>query len=278
MNYSDTKLIQIYSIAKTFLIKEMNCDNAENILQEYLNMPDKSCQPVDISEIYSRILASAQNANSKANVIGGAIGGIRNLDTVLFDFSPEKTLAYYEKNADKLLDDIVKKLNPVGKINREPKGLWVRYCQTILSAAEFLVQFQDGKDFYDWANHFYQDNKSVAALPLILEQEIYGIGYALACDFLKELGFVNYGKPDVHIKDIFSAIGLCDVKAKDYAIQKVIVRIAKANQISAYNVDKVFWLIGSGNFENHNWKIGSRKAVFIEFANHELKINAFQAA
>ena len=49
-------------------------------------------------------------------------------------------------------------------------------------------------------------------MPLILAAEIEGIGYTLACDFLKELGFIEYGKPDVHVIEIFVGIGLCPPK------------------------------------------------------------------
>ena len=110
------------------------------------------------------------------------------------------------------------------------------------------------------------------ALPMILAAEIYGIGYPLACDFLKELGFVDYGKPDVHVIDIFVGIGLCQPKPKPYQVQKVITKIADAASVTAYNVDKLFWLIGSGKFYNHkhlgkNGHIGRMKHAFIAHFN-----------
>ncbi len=140
------------------------------------------------------------------------------------------------------------------------------YCKTILSAAKFFKQFDDsGEDFYVWAKHFYNDQRSMAALPLVLAAEIEGIGYPLACDFLKELGFVNYGKPDVHVKQIFVGIGLCSPNASEYQIQKTIAQIAQAASVSAYSVDKVFWLIGSGNLYKHPdiGNIGRNKERFI---------------
>lgn len=87
----------------------------------------------------------------------------------------------------------------------------------------------------------------------MISYEISGMGFPLACDFLKELGFSEYGKPDVHLKDIFKALNLIDQNEKsatklDYQTFKVIDRIAEENDTTAYSVDKIFWLIGSGNF------------------------------
>lgn len=112
------------------------------------------------------------------------------------------------------------------------------------------------------------------ALPLILAEEIEGIGYTLACDFLKELGFVEYGKPDVHVIGIFVGIGLCQPKPNPYQVQKIITQIAEAAGVSCYNVDKLFWLIGSGKFykSDHqhlgkNGHIGRMKVEFISQFN-----------
>jgi hypothetical protein len=204
----------------------------------------------------------------KARVIGGAIDGVENLGKVLFSFDPLKVKKAFADNPDSLLKHIVKVLKPRGQILDKPRSIWPKYCKTILSSATFLGQFKSGEDFYEWANHFYQDQRSMAALPMILAAEIEGIGYPLACDFLKELGFVNYGKPDVHVIEIFVGIGLCDKKASPYQVQKVISQIASAVNVSSYNVDKLFWLIGSGKFYNHpelgnKCHIGSKKKEFI---------------
>jgi len=242
---------ETYSKAKNFLVKLIPSSNAINILETYLELPDKSNEPVEISELFARLLSSAQNANMKAGVIGGSIGGIRNLGKALFSFNPNEVEESFANDPDGLLEHIVEILKPRGQIRKTPRSIWPKYCKTILSSAAFFGQFKNGKDFYDWANHLYQDQRSMAALPMILAAEVEGIGYPLACDFLKELGFVNYGKPDVHVIEIFVGIGLCEQGASPYHVQKVISQIASAAGVSSYNVDKLFWLIGSGKFYNH---------------------------
>ena len=260
---------ELYIDAKKFLLANIPAPNGKEILDCYLKLPDSSAEPVDLPVLFERLLSSAQNANMKAGVIGNAIGGVHNLGKVLFRFNHLRTLKVYAGKPDKLLEYIEIKLKPKGKIRKGPQSIWPRYCNTILSVASFLSQFDSGDDFYEWANVLYGNKKTMPALPMLIAAEVDGVGYPLACDFLKELGFVEFGKPDVHVKDIFIAIGLCGTKPTDYQVQKIIARIAEAAKVSPYNVDKLFWLIGSGKFYKHenlgkNGRIGRLKQAYIE--------------
>jgi hypothetical protein len=234
-------------------------------------------KPKDLSIVYFKICVSAQNKQMSSKVIGGSINGLENLSKVLFDFDPVKVAEAYNKSEkDKLLDRIIESLNPHGQIRRTSRSIWPQYCQSVIDAAHFLCSFKDVDDFYKWADFFAEDFRAKPALPLMISYEISGIGFPLACDFLKELGFSEYGKPDVHLKDIFKALGLIDQNEKsvtklDYQTLKVIDRIAKENNTTAYSVDKVFWLIGSGTFYLSDLKIGSQKKTFIEQIKKTLK-------
>lgn len=240
---------KIYTEAKKFLIARIPSDDAKEILATYLEAPARNHQPVDLPELFRRILSSAQNANMKAGVIGKSIGGFNNLGKALYAFAPGKVTKKFGGKPEALLEHIERTLHPRGKIRRESTSIWPKYCKTILSAAAFLNQFSSGEEFYEWANGLYLNKRSMPALPMILAAEIEGIGYPLACDFLKELGFVDYGKPDVHVMKIFTGVGLCQPQSSlHYQAQKVITQIAEAAGVSSYNVDKLFWLIGSGRF------------------------------
>ena len=110
---------------------------------------------------------------------------------------------------------------------------------------------------------------------MLLDDEIEGFGFALSCDFLKELGYVNFPKPDVHLRDIFTALELCQEDADDYQLFKSVIRLSDHANVTPYNADKVFWLIGSGNFYKdpmigENGRIRSYKREFIEFARSKL--------
>ncbi len=265
---------EAYRKAKQFL-PSMNIHGVtRELVEKYLCPESLQPRPKTISGIYSNLLESAQNANMKAGVIGKAIGGIQNLSPILFGFDPNKTLLTYGRDWNWLLDEVEDKIKPNGKIRRTSRSIWPQYCRSILSGASFLLQFKSAKDFFRWVDFFDSDSRARASLPLLLSREIDGFGFALACDFLKEMGYVNFPKPDVHLRDIFRGIGLCDKPEDDYILFKSIVRLSINAKVSPYNADKVFWLIGSGYFYDDphigkEGRIGSHKKDFIQELNNE---------
>ena len=74
---------------------------------------------------------------------------------------------------------------------------------------------------------------------------------------------------DVHIKDIFVAFDLCE--DNDYSAYKAVIEMANIVKDSAYNVDKIFWLIGSGNYYLHNINIGRNKEQFIKLVKDQIQ-------
>ena len=258
---------KIYDCAKKFLLHNTPKEVTNEIIESYLNYSIKAnSKNWTIEQLFLRFLESAQNANMKAGVIGGSINGVDKLSEVLFQFNPKSVIQNFQ-DSKKLLDEIIEKLKPNGAIRRTEKSIWPKYCKTIISMSEFLSQFKDADDFFNWTDFFYNDKRSMPALPMILSEEVYGIGFPLACDFLKGLGYIEYGKPDVHIKDIFEAHNLVSKNATNYQILKSIIRIANNVGTTAYNVDKLFWLIGSGKFYNH--KNIPVKRLKDKFVKHE---------
>lgn len=257
-----------YSYGKDFLL-QMNTSVTPELLEKYLHLSEPKRHSQTIPLIYKALLISAQNANMRAKVIGESVGGIDNLGVVLCSFQPSEILAEFTQGWEQVLAAIERELQPRGQIRRAPRSIWPQYCKTILSAANFLVEFSTADEFYQWVDFFDRDNRSRSALPLLLEREIDGIGFALACDFLKELGYINFAKPDIHIRDIFTGIGLCPARAYDYDVFKAVVRVAMNVGVTPYNVDKLFWLIGSGNFYEdaqigNNGRVRSLKKEFIK--------------
>ena len=111
----------------------------------------------------------------------------------------------------------------------------------------------------------------MAVLPLLIPTELFGFQFALTCDFLKDLGFTNYGKSDVHIKAILEAYGFISEEESEDLILEKIFDMSKDANVSCYEFDKVLWLIGSGNFYKHpefgnNGFIGKMKDDFIALA------------
>jgi hypothetical protein len=265
-----------YDLAKDFLVRS-GADKGvtPELVEKYLHL-DKTVRPRTVAGLYERVLESAQSANMGAGVIGGSIGGVHRLGPVLCDFEPTQVLKKYASSWESVLDEIEARLKPRGSLRRTPRSIWPRYCRTILSGAKFLSQFSSADDFYGWVDLFDEDERARPALPMILSKEIAGFGFALACDFVKELGYENFSKPDVHVKDIFWAIGLSPYGSSDYEVFKAVARVARNVDVTPYDVDKLFWLMGSGHFYDdphvgNRGRIGSRKKQFIEVALSRLE-------
>lgn len=265
-----------YGLAKKYLPGLKIEGVTDELVEKYLNQKYLKRRPSSKRAIFQRLLKSAQNANMKAGVIGRSIGGVRELALVLDNFDPGSVLRKYGDSWEAVLAEIVKELKPRGQIRKTPRSIWPQYCRSILSAAVFIEQFQTEKNFYEWVELFDRDEKTRPALPLLLSREIDGFGFALSCDFLKEIGFKNFPKPDVHLRDIFTALSLVKDGKSDFRLFKAIVRVAANADASPFSVDKAFWLIGSGYFYDDpqigkNGRIGSRKRDFIEYARPLLR-------
>ena len=114
------------------------------LLDEYLNpaQPEKGHE--NLNAVFQRLVVSIQNANMKARVIGGSIGGVPALGQVLFDFDPHGVHAEYGDDWSRLLTGVEKKLKPKGKIRQEAQSIWPQFCRGVLSGAEFLQRFEGG--------------------------------------------------------------------------------------------------------------------------------------
>jgi len=252
---------QSYELAQKYLLGLPGI--SRKMIDKHIYFPPGK-RPRTLNEVYKRFLESAQNASMGPSVIGKSVGGIDALGKVLCGFDPADILDKYNDNWEKVLNTIIKELKPSGKIRQTSRSLWPRFSKTIISAARFLVQFKNEMDFYRWVNFFDKNTLARPALPMLLSYEIEGFGFPLACDFVKEIGYTNFGKPDVHLKKIFLELDLCK-KSDDYNVFKAIVRVANNVDVPPYTVDKVFWLVGSGNFYLDNLKVGRHADRFIRY-------------
>jgi len=92
-------------------------------------------------------------------------------------------------------------------IKENNKSHWVIYCKSVISIAEFLSAYKSLDEFQKFVDGFLTNEHSKLALPLLLSEEIFGFGFALACDFLKENVSPQFIKPDTHINYIAQGLG-----------------------------------------------------------------------
>jgi hypothetical protein len=148
-----------------------------------------------------------------------------------------------------------------------PHSYWVIFSKGAMSGAKYLDRFDALEDFLQYVQDFDEKLTTRPALPFLMGHEIFGYGFSLACDFLKELGFSNYAKPDTHLIDIFSGLDVSSKAALD--VFRAVSLLADEVEETPYAVDKAFWLIGSGNLYLNNAKFRTSKKEFIEEVRNE---------
>ncbi len=258
----DVKLKRIYKEAYGFLKRKVDESVLKKQLEYYHNH-----KPNSTKEIFKQMVGSLKNKQGYVNFIAD----VDQMDYILLGFEPKKILKKFGYDWKKLFLEFKEKFGQNYRMNIDNKrNAWVMYSRGVLSCSKFLSNFDSVKEFDDFVNSFFHNEFTIASLPMLLEKEIFGFGFPLACDFLKEIGYVQYGKPDVHLKEIFMELNLVKLDT-DYEVFKKIVKIGLLVNQDPVIVDKVFWLIGSGNFYESDIKIGKQKSEFIDYIKNKLK-------
>jgi len=212
-----------------------------------------------LPEVYKALLNHAKNRRGMPN----SIGKIENIEHLLFSFDHKKVLEAYPA-WDALFDSINEDpYTPPGRMEKSNnKNLWVVYCKAIISAAEFLIQFETYKDFESFTKPFWASEYTKLSLPLLLSTKIFGLGFALACDFIKENISPEFLKPDTHIRDIAQGLGITK-SSNDFIVYRDVEGYCRRVGKIPYEVDKLFWLIGSGKFYIFGVEVKTNKKKFI---------------
>lgn len=253
----------VFESAKDFLKNIMDSHNMDvSILKEHMQHEQRFD---DILDANHRLIRSLSNRSMMDSVIGFDKKE-KEMRSILFEYDPNKILAKY-RDADELLEKFKSEFNLQNTQSR--RSLWRKFSEGIISGSNFLASFRNKDDFDSFIKIFARNKYTKAALPMLLSKEIKGFGFALPCDFLKELGYRDYPKPDVHLIEIFNQLGLSETK-KDYDVYKSIIEMSEVVGEDAYTVDKIFWLIGSGKLVG-NKSIGRNRDNFIKSVEVRLK-------
>ena len=255
---------KIFDEAQEYLLSFDPID--ENMLDKHLNAW-KECKTHTVQDLLWGMLESVSNKRGMPHTIGP----IEKLRPFLEDFIPSRIIEKYDDDWKKLFKTIENKYKPPGRMAIDnPKSYWVIFCKSVISVSRFLSRFSNLDEFGNFVSQFYLNEYTRVALPLLLEKEVFGLGFALACDFLKENGYTKFVKPDVHIKAIFHGIGISKSNS-DYDVFKDVIRFSEDINELPYCVDKLFWLVGSGRFYLDEVRINTNREEFIERIKHEFR-------
>lgn len=214
-----------------------------------------------LEEVFEWIVVIAQNYQSLPNVIKyhqrrDAIKKILN------NFDVQKCK---EINPEELYYTFRKEFNVISKDTK--MNIWRKWSYSIVDSAKFLSEFASYKEFDKFVNNFAYNKYTKYSLPLFLSDRIKGFGFALACNFLKDVGYEDYPKPDVHLKDVLVKTNMC--KNSDSDVFEKIIEIAQDNDITPYCLDKMIWSICSGRFNISDKQTKGYKQDLIDYLNIE---------
>ena len=251
----DSKIF--YDLSMKYLIEKAAAHNVTGASLEDYFVPAPEKKNVYIPDDYIegtmnnllwRLLFHAQNTGQKRNVIGLEVRE-KEFKTVLCDFDYERIISSYENPAE-LYDSIIKKTG-VKKPTDARRSLAYRFARTTFDCCNVLKKYDSYDEFYNTME------REGDYAPLCLSLMIYDYGYALACDFLKELNpRFDFAKPDVHIRGVISEFcpetRKSDDNIESYLVGQKMKEIAGEIGCSVYKLDKIIWLICTETFYNHD--------------------------
>ena len=244
----------LYETAYKMLVSMLPYGMTETDLDKYFH--GDRYNPENLRGVYIALIRTAQNYQFMPNVIQ-------------FD-SREKAIGRMLHDFDY---NYVSTLNPEdlylafkNEFCVSSERSWRLWCKAVVDSAFFVKSFSSVDDF----DKYVSLSKDIKAAPLSISRKITGMGFALACNALKELGYLNYVKPDIHLIDI------CDklyISSRDQIeVFDAMQRIADENNITPYKLDKVLWLVCSGNFYKDGIRVNGRKEELISNVKSKMEI------
>lgn len=259
----------IYKSAYQYLISILPESINEGSLNKYFECESRNFKSLE--EVFERFIVSAQNYQAMPNIINFETRKKR-IKKILFDYNLRKIASLKIENLYQTFRKEFKVTSVDSKMNS-----WYKWSKSVIDTAKFICGFKDIEDFKTFVRLFDYNPTTRIALPLLISTKISGIGFALACDALKELGFIDYPKPDVHLINVFSSI---DTDCTDsVSVFETITRMAidcqnEDSTVTPYKIDKVFWLICSGNYYLDKLKITRHRDDFISYLQQKLNIQS----
>ena len=249
------KMIKVYQGAYNYLLEIKPDEISEEELQKYFVVDSNDFSTLE--EIFDHFIGSAQNYQSMPNIIKYDLRK-NEIKKMLADFDVQ---IVKKMDASDLYYQFREKFNVTSKDSKQ--NSWYKWSRAVVDSAKFLSDFKDADDFKDFVNGFNYNQITRMALPLLMEKKIHGVGFALACNTLKDLGFLDYPKPDVHLLDVCSELDLA--KRNQIDVFECVVKMANECKVTPYKVDKIIWLICSGRFYLDDINVGGHKKEFIEY-------------
>lgn len=261
-------------------VKEINCfiyksaieylwEHSQGLTQEIFETYLNDKRKTTMNEVFQVAVFSFRDWNPQFGK-SGISEHTEEIESLFKDYN----IQYFNQNIRTLPDDELDALfkKAFGGSNNAYKKVKENVCCT----AKYLSGFKNVTEMYAYFDSF-DSTKEVERNKLIgiIAGKVKWWGPALVPNWLKDIGMSNYSKPDDHVKFIISNLGLSS--DNEYDVIDAVFKIAEDyksvdNQASAFKLDRILWLIGSGNFYNHKGIVSfnGNRTEFVEMVKTEL--------
>lgn len=259
---TDKQAQEIYEVTKKLINKLANVFNINinELVEYYKPEPEYDLATATDENIYIRFAQSLQNSGHMTNTIKFDENQT-TIKKVLTKLRNNK----YSLDIDVYNDFLANKIRDKGT-KKKGKTNWQKYSKGLWDFHQKYKALDLQSEFKNLLNIKSESDRLDKTIKLANKiDNVHSIGFTLACDFLKECGCTWLAKPDVHILDIVGTIykepyiDLDDYKfkKKDYNncvknMYELVKKINKKyNDVTVYQLDKMFWLISTHNFYKH---------------------------
>jgi hypothetical protein len=184
---------------------------------------------------------------------------------VLFSFDANKSAATYS-DWESIYNAMLAGGITDNGIKNKKESNWEKYCRGLYDGLRFLTAGNGEKIIKDLVTISALTDEELKDIYAISNQ-IHGLGLPLTFDWLKEYDSTWLAKPDVHINGVVKYLK-ADENLKDEDVLKLMFSWAETVKSSgedigatAYKIDKIIWLLCTGEFYLDNRRVG-REAIY----------------
>lgn len=216
----------------------------EGELQKYFS-PDTS------QSFLYHLCSSLQNSGMMTNTI--LFRGINNpiIKEVMCNYDSTLSFKKYKGWQD-IYNTFLSKgiLDKGSRKNKETN--WEKYCKGLYGGLQFLGE--GGDSLIKELSSSKELNRDNLKRIKNISKRIHGLGFALTCDWLKECGCTWLAKPDTHLNDVIKALRNTGPVTDEEVLGEVFfwaneIKLCGIDpDITTYKLDRVIWLLCTGNF------------------------------
>lgn len=234
-----------------FLMKNKPKEMTSEELYRYLQ--GRNQEDITLRDVLKQLCITSQNYRGFKNYIGYFTRNTETIEKALFNFDIRRSLEEY-KSSEELYQGFIK----AGCSMRKSQHSWKLYSKRIYNGMIWLSDFDTMENFIEFMGLY--DGMEIEFVHSISKGKDRFLPFTLACDFIKELGFKHYSKPDVYILKTMNLLECLEKEQSlnipflnEYSAFFKMKEIAEENEVTEYFIDKMIWTICSGEFEGTNY-------------------------